>query len=438
MLRRIDPSTPLSPSRGAIVRAQVFALLRFSLLSWACIYFALIAITGHTWIRSLAFGFALLFAVWLILGAIFSDGEPIPVPDGYLWVTLVVWSGWSGASWLWSIHPRYTAGEIGTEIGWGISTVAIFYVAARSGVAFRAITTTAVAVGALLAAVAIYSILTAAGADPEKLLVRMHGGVGAFSTYLVLLVPLLPLLLAPRPMGYGNGPVMLAVFAALFVLLLVAARVTENRMIWLAFGTGFAFAAMLAAWRWRGRLKRAPLRWTAVLFALLAVVAVLFVDAALQRATTDHRPDTTVAQAIKDDPRIVLWQHTFERIGERPWTGFGFGKSILRTELQGELGDPMLAHAHNLFVSQWLQTGVIGVAALLALLVAITWRYAAFLRNADGTLAAIGLVGLVMLAMFVVKNLTDDFMIRPTSKEFWALNALLIGYGIRRVRGAAG
>jgi len=98
----------------------------------------------------------------------------------------------------------------------------------------------------------------------------------------------------------------------------------------------------------------------------------------------------------------------------------------------------MLAHAHNLFVSQWLQTGAIGVAALLALLGALAWRYAAFLRNADGTLAAIGLVGLVMLVMFVVKNLTDDFMIRPTSKEFWALNALLIGYGIRRARTAAG
>jgi len=205
-------------------------------------------------------------------------------------------------------------------------------------------------------------------------------------------------------------------------------------MIWLAFGTGFAFAAMLAAWRWRGRLRRAPLRWTAVLFALLVVVAILFVDAAMQRAKTDHRPDTTVAQAIKDDPRFVLWQHTFERIGERPWIGFGFGKSILRTELQGELGDPMLAHAHNLFVSQWLQTGAIGVAALLALLIALAWRYGTFMREADGTLAAIGLVGLVMLAMFVIKNLTDDFMIRPTSKEFWALNALLIGYGIRRLR----
>jgi hypothetical protein len=42
-----------------------------------------------------------------------------------------------------------------------------------------------------------------------------------------------------------------------------------------------------------------------------------------------------------------------------------------------------------------------------------------------------------MLAMFITKNLTDDFMMRPTSKEFWAMSALLIGYGIRRERSAS-
>jgi O-antigen ligase len=207
-------------------------------------------------------------------------------------------------------------------------------------------------------------------------------------------------------------------------------------MIWVAFAIGFIAFAALASWRWRERLTRAPKRWTAALVVLLVVVGALFVDSAIQRARTDHREDRSVAQVIAEDPRIVLWQHTFERIRERPWVGFGFGKSILRTELQGELGDPMLAHAHNLFVSQWLQTGVIGVTLLVSLLLAIGWRYATFMRAADGTLAAIGVAGLVMLAAFVVKNLTDDFMIRPTSKEFWALTALLIGYGIRRERSA--
>ena len=80
---------------------------------------------------------------------------------------------------------------------------------------------------------------------------------------------------------------------------------------------------------------------------------------------------------------------------------------------------------------------VIGMLALCAMLAALGFRYVAFLRADDGTLAAVGLTGLTMLAMFVAKNLTDDFMIRPTSKEFWAMSALLIGYGIRRERSAA-
>lgn len=438
MLRRIDSTTRLSPTRGALVRARIFSLIQFSLVSWACIYFTLVAVTGFTYVRSFAFGFALVFAIWLILGAIFSDGEAIPVPDAYLWIPIAGWAGWSAASYFWSVHPAYSRAEIGTEIGWGLATATIYYVGARAGVAFRAISTTAVVAGAFLSILAIHAVLTGAGADPEKMLVRTHGGVGAFSTYLVLVLPLLPLLLAPRPMGYGAGPLAVALVAVMFVLLLVAARVTENRMIWVAFAVGFIASATLAAWRWRVRLARAPLRWATVLLCLLLVAGALFVDAAVQRAKMDHRPDASVARAIADDPRFVLWQHTFERIRERPWTGFGFGKSILRTELQGELGDPMLAHAHNLFVSQWLQTGAIGVVTLLAMLLALAWRYGAFLRAADGTLAAIGLVGLVMLATFVVKNLTDDFMIRPTSKEFWALNALLVGYGIRRAQAAGG
>jgi O-antigen ligase len=216
--------------------------------------------------------------------------------------------------------------------------------------------------------------------------------------------------------------------------LLVAARLTENRMIWVSLTTGFLVAALLAAWRWRARLLRAPKRWAGVLLALLVLLGVLFVDAAAQRARINFKPDTPVAQSFADDPRFVLWQHTFERIRERPWTGFGFGKAILSEELRDELHDPMLAHAHNLFVSQWLQTGAIGTVTLLAVFAALAWCYWTFLRGPDGTLAAIGLAGLVMLATFVVKNLTDDFMIRPTSKEFWALNAFLVGYGVRKLR----
>ena len=32
----------------------------------------------------------------------------------------------------------------------------------------------------------------------------------------------------------------------------------------------------------------------------------------------------------------------------------------------------------------------------------------------------------------MIKNLTDDFLFRSNAKEFWALSAMLLGYGMRR------
>lgn len=435
--------TPMNTTRRAdftgagvppVLRPRVLAVLRFSSVFWACLYFALVAISGHTYPRSLAFSFAILFTLIPILAALLVDGEPIPLPDGYLLLALFAWSAWAAASIIWSEHPRYTRAEVGTEIGWGLVTFAIFHVAARTAASLRAVVATAVGACALLSLMTLYAAFSGRGFDPNTSLQYSQGGVGAFSTYIVLVLPLLPLLLAPRPLGFGSRGWTVPVAAITFLALLAAARLTENRMIWLAIAASILLASLLAAWRWRGRLKRAPLRWGGMVVGLLLVLGVLFVSATDQRTRIDFKQHTTLAQAIADDPRFALWEYSFDRIRDRPLTGFGFGKSILGAELKGELGDPMLTHAHNLFVSQWLQIGAIGMVALIALFAALAWRYWNFLTAADGVLAVMGLAGLVMLLAFVVKNLTDDFMIRPSSREFWALNAALIGYGIRRAR----
>ena len=422
------------PGRAAELRLRTFVLLRFGLLFWSATYLVFMVMSGHTYVRSVAFVFSLALALWLVLGAIFSDGEAIPLPPTPLLVTLAAWSGWSAASLLWSIHPAFSAAELGTEVGWGLCTMFIFFIAARSGPAFRSLVLAALGVGTVLCILAIVAAMKEGIADLDTALSRAHGGVGAFSTYLVLAVPLLPLMLAPRPTGFGMRLPAIAFVGILFALMLTAARITENRMFWVALAAGFVVAALLAAWRWRARLRRTPWRWVAVLALLLAILATLFVDAVGTRARNNLAPSASVAQALADDPRIALWQHTFWRIGERPWLGFGYGKSILREELRGELGDPLLAHAHNVFVSQWLQTGVIGLTILVALLLTLTRQYWRFLRVSDPTLAMLGFVGITLLATFLVKNLTDDFLVRPNSKEFWALNAMLMGWGVRRAR----
>ena len=219
---------------------------------------------------------------------------------------------------------------------------------------------------------------------------------------------------------------------ALIALLIVTARMSENRIVWIALGVSFATTSLAAAWRWPHSLARAPLRWIVPAAVLLLVLGIAFLDSLVERAETVYQGRESVAATLEHDPRIVLWEHVKGRIAARPWTGYGFGRRILAGPLTRELGNPLLAHAHNLFASQWLQTGLPGLLAFTAFIAALSLAYLRFLRSRDDALAYVGLLGLALVAGFIAKNQTDDFLFRSNAKEFFALTALLLGYGMRR------
>src|SRR4029078_11686013 len=112
--------------------------------------------------------------------------------------------------------------------------------------------------------------------------------------------------------------------------------------------------------RWRHRATRTPVRWTVPLAVLLLVLSLAFADVLEERAA-QVTPAGSVAASIERAPHITLWEHVVDRIAERPWTGYGFGRRVLADRLAAEMGDPLLAHAHNVFASQWLQTGALGM-----------------------------------------------------------------------------
>jgi O-antigen ligase len=205
--------------------------------------------------------------------------------------------------------------------------------------------------------------------------------------------------------------------------------------VWIALAAVFATASLLAALRWPRTFTRAPLRAAAPLVVLLIVLGLAFADVLEERARIALQG--SVAMSIERDPRIVLWEHVTARIAARPWTGYGFGRQILADELTKETGNPLLAHPHNVFASQWLQTGLVGMLAFIAVLVAFGARYARFARARDDSLAFVGVVGLALLAGFVAKDLTDDFLFRSNAKELWAMTSFLLGYGMRRERALA-
>lgn len=389
--------------------------------------------------RSIAFGGVLLMLLVLAAAAVRARARgrlpagtelTLPGPPPAITAALAAWALWSAASWFWSARPDYTAEQIGREVVDTVLVATAFFLATRDAFAVRVLAGMALASFAVLAALAL-GLAARHGWDAG----RWHHGVGVWSTWVVLIAPFALLPIAPAPLGVRQRAAAFALLAALVALILGSARLTDNRMVWLALGTVFATAAVLAAVRWRSAYGQSPLRWAAALVALLIAFSVLFVDAAKEKAAVYYPPHTTVGDTLKHDPRIALWEYTAGRIRERPWTGHGFGRTILAPEMRVALNDPLLTHAHNVFVSQWLQTGAIGAALFVTLLVSLAWRYAALLRSRDDALAFAGLVGLALLAGFVVKNLTDDFLFRSNAKEFFALNALLLGFAAWRTRG---
>jgi len=403
------------------------------LLVAACAYLALLPTNALTSLRSIAFAASAILALGVVAAAAGGRSPRIPWPGRTLTLAIAAWMAWSVASLAWSVHPDLTAGELRREVAWSLFTIVAFYVAAADAGAFRTLVVVALATFALAALAVLGLSVAPSGWDPG----RWHAGVGPYSTYVVLVAPLLLTLLAPPPAGFGAGWRARIAGLALLALLLATARRTDNRMVWVALAAAFATASTLGALRWRATLARAPLRWAAPLVALLFVLGVMFVDAVRERAALQFPAHTSVGETLKHDPRLALWDYTADRIGERPLAGYGFGKSILEAELREAMHDPLLSHAHNVFVSQWLQVGAIGLAAFVAMLAALGWRFARFLRSADDTLAVLGLVGISLVAGFVVKNLTDDFFIRSNAKEFWALAAMLLGFGGRLEAAAA-
>jgi O-antigen ligase len=404
------------------------------LLVSSAVYLALQPTNAATYVRSVAFGVAAGTALVLVAASLAGRYERVPSPGRALLAALCAWCAWDAASFLWSANPAYTLGEVRREVIWAALMMVAFYLAARDANAWRTLVAVALTSFAVMASLAIGVASSPEAWDAG----RWHIGVGAFSTFAVIVAPLLLTLLVPGPAGFGGGRAGAALAVLLLALLLVAARLADNRMVWIALATAFATASILAALRWHVALRRAPVRWLAPLIALLVVLALLFGQTVRDKAAAHFPPQTTLAQTFAQDPRLQLWDRTLTLIGERPWIGYGFGKSILAEELKSESRDPLLSHAHNVFMSQWLQTGAIGLAVFVALLAALVARYARFVRSPDDAVALLGVIGIALVAGFVVKNLTDDFLIRATGKEFWVLNAALLGFGVRRERACAG
>lgn len=396
---------------------------RVALLVTAFAYLMLLPTGSLSFWRSLAFGSSAVLALVIVAALARSRQAALPSIGAAIPAAIAAWAVWSVASLAWSVDPSFSAQEVKGDVLWGLLTMTIFYVAvAATPRAFAALTGALLCGLAFWVALAIGFAISGTGWDARL----FHRGEGAFATYLVTVSPFLAFLLWQAPAGVATGPRSLAVAILLIVLVLVAARMSDNRILWVA------FAASVIAIAAGARSRSSGGRTAAAVGILLLLFALLFVDAARQRAVTPS--DTSVASALATDPRIAIWKDASERIRARPWHGYGYGLHILGGEIGAGTGDGRIMHPHNLFASQWLQTGVIGLSLFVLMLGTVAFAYGRFIRSRDAALAQLGAVGLAVLAAFVIRNLTDDFFIRANGKILFAANAILLASGASRLR----
>ncbi|MBI3146954.1 MAG: O-antigen ligase family protein [Betaproteobacteria bacterium] len=354
-------------------------------------------------------------------------------PPARLVLPLLAWASVCVASWTWSIDPRYTASELKSEVLYPALAFFTFYAGARDAGHWR------LWVGAVLASLFVLGV----AAPVEQLLwgtftaERLHADLGFYSTYLVLVFPFLLLLLLPATaLTAWLGRLRPAVFCCGFLALVGSGALTANRILWPALAVTLAVFSVLS-------LPRLPVSAVQRRFLALTLSAVLlglvlaFGAVASYKARTSYPQASGIHSSLTQDDRLKVWRLAVEKIRADPWLGSGFGRGIHRREMQATLGNPLLWHGHNLGINYLLELGVLGLGALTWLFAAVIREHVRLYRSAEPEARLLGIVGLSLCAGFLVKNMTDDFMVRHTGLLFWALSAMLISYG-RRCRRQGG
>ena len=345
-------------------------------------------------------------------------------------VTFAAWSLLAIVSLAWSVDRAYTRGELKSEVLYPAMALAVFYAAAALDPARWRPWWRALLLGSLtmLLGLVLQEFLPFALSRHSVLEQR-----GPWSTHLVLVAPLLFVLGWPRPLGDGLPTWLQAVALA---VLLFAAWETENRVMWVAFGTQLVVAMAL----WRATPAMEPTRardLKRLTVAAALVVCAAFAGALIERNERFFGKQAPVTTSFERDLRPKIWAKGIEQWRQAPLLGHGFGREIAAQAfipLTPRVADhPEIRHAHNTFIDAAIELGVVGLAVLLAMLGALAWTYRGFLRSAPT--APLGVLGLTLLAGFVVKNLTDDFMYRHNALVFWALNGMLLGLGSAAARG---
>jgi O-antigen ligase len=337
-----------------------------------------------------------------------------------IWLPFLLWGGWALLSIAWSIEPDRSEKEWRNEVFYTGAGLWICYLGAQAHRAVWIFGLIGAGAALITCGIGVYEFSRGLAAYN----VGWHGGPGDHSSALVVLMPCVAL--AGWYAARARWPAWLqSANGALAALLLASAYTTLNRTLWLSFAVQFFLAGALILARIPAALKNSRGRAAAAALALTVVVGCSAVLVSI------HAERQTVgAQALQKDHRLALWPEIFRYIEARPLTGYGFGRGVLRDQLQSHFKDidTNLWHAHNLFLEALIQSGLPGMLLLVVLLGVLlreAWRVA---RQADEATAACGIALLAVIAGMLVRNMTDSLFVRQNALLFWGVSGVLLAW----------
>jgi O-antigen ligase len=391
-----------------------------SLAAWSAAFFLSSALFSHTVALRLIL---LLLGAGLAVAVIARERRALRLVPA-IWLPFALWAAWAALSLTWSLEPDRSAKEFRNEVVYAALALWVCYIGAQARNAARVIMPVVAAAAVLACAVAFQAYRL----GDQAYGTGWHGGAGNFSSALLTLMPcvLAAGWYARRADWPRRVQVLTALLAALF---LVAAYTTQSRTIWIGFVLELLiFGALFIA--------REPVLGSVRGKAAVAAIAIAVVaGGALMTLRVQADREATGAHSMQNDPRLAIWPKVAEHIEQKPWTGYGFGRGLLRGSLPGEVKDDLAWHAHNLFLDVVLQLGIPGVVLLLALIAATLREGLRFALDRNDAAAACGIALIAVIAGMTVRNMTDVLLVRQNALLYWGVVGVLLAWGARRRTG---
>lgn len=122
--------------------------------------------------------------------------------------------------------------------------------------------------------------------------------------------------------------------------------------------------------------------------------------------------------------RMIIWAEAVQKFLEAPLLGHGIGTASVDVRFLAPSGiQQTLTDAHNTYLSIATQAGVIGLAAMLALLLWVARRSLPLLRVAEGPGRLEAALGLAFLLGFAADGITGSF---EDARHLWAVLGLFL------------